>query len=58
MFSYIFEWLKIIDNIRTVCGAGSIKRSSVRLSVPSIDSSSGVRAMGLLLCARGRDIDR
>ena len=40
-----FRTACIIDPARVVCGAGSMKRSSVRPSpsVPSIDSSSGVR---------------
>ena len=37
----------LFDTVRIVCGAGSIKRSGVRLSVsqsvPSVERSSGVR---------------
>jgi len=33
----------IVDNARIACGAASMKQSSVCPSVPSLDSSSGVR---------------
>jgi len=52
----------IIDNARTVCGAGSTRGSGVRLSVrPTIRPGSPPysTAAGLLLCARlVGDIDR
>ena len=51
-----FEQTSIFDAVSTVCGAGSMKRSRVRLSVCPIDRQQQRRAAGLLLSARGRDI--
>jgi len=39
----------IIDTARIVCGAGSVKRSSVRPSVCPIDRQQQRRAAGLLV---------
>ena len=45
--SAIWQLDSLFDTVRIVCGAGSIKRSGVRLSasqsVPSVERSSGVR---------------
>jgi len=50
----------IIDTARIVCGAGSetVERPSVRPSVPSIDSSRGVRRVCWSSAVRTGDIDR
>jgi len=56
-----FVYLFAIVTARPVCGAGFVKRSRVRLSVclsvPSLDSKSGMRAFAAERPA-GRDVDR
>ena len=54
-----FEQTSIFDAVSTVCGAGSMKRSRVRLSVCPIDRQQQRRAAGLLLSApRAGYVDR
>jgi len=49
----------LFDTVRIVCGAGSIKRSGVRLSVCPISRAQQRQAAGLLLSVvRAKDIDR
>jgi len=52
--------VRFVDTVRIVCGAGSVycnDRMSVRRSVPSIDSSSGVRLVCCWVRAPAADFD-